>query len=469
MNDPLEYDLVVIGAGIAGLTAAAYAAEGGARVALVEKTGAIGGSSAMSGGWFAFFGTDEQRQEGAEDSRELFFEDLWTIGEGLNDRALLDRYLDRQAATYEWMKDNGVEFLEIDLSSGQSARRSHLTRIKDVLGELHRRFDGAGQDTYFATHAERLITESGRVVGVEVISSERRIELRARYGVLIATGGFTRSEQMLKTFAPEQLRAIPFGGLGNTGDGLRMAWKLGAGMADMSFVSGTYGSHPDTAGSVHELLTAYYLGAVIVNREGERFIDESTSYKILGRAVLDQTDGLGFEIFDSDVRAMSHPGVPLKDMEMLEELGHLHHADTIEELAELVGIDPGNLVATIDRYNRAVDGEIADDVGRTSLCNGVGDLRRIDAPPYYAYPAKSLMTTTYCGITINTAGEVVDVDGDVIPGLYAAGEVTGGFHGAAYMTGTSLGKGAVFGHLIAEDCVAELADATRSDKDPSSV
>lgn len=454
MNRIQEYDLVVVGAGIAGLSAAAFAAEGGASVALVEKTAAIGGSSAMSGGWFAFTGTDEQAELGEKDSRELFFDDLWTIGEGLNDRSLLERYLDRQAQTYRWMKDNGVIFTEIDISSGQSARRSHWSHIKEVLADLHARFEATGQATYFEARAERLVTEDGRVVGVEVEQRGHTLQLRGRHGVMLATGGFTRSEQMLRIFAPEQLRAIPFGGFGNTGDGLRMAWKLGAGMADMSFVSGTYGSHPETAGAIHELLTAYYMGAVIVNKEGERFIDESKSYKLLGRAVLDQTDGLGVEIFDSAVRAMSHPGVPLKDMEMLEDLGHLHHADTLEELAAIVGVDADALVATIDRYNRAIDGDGADDMGRTNLCNGVGALRKIEAPPYYAYPAKSLMTTTYCGITINPDGEVLDVDGTVIQGLYAAGEITGGFHGAAYMTGTSLGKGAVFGHVIAENLLA---------------
>ncbi|MEO2132308.1 MAG: FAD-dependent oxidoreductase [Microbacterium sp.] len=453
MSEQNEYDFIVVGAGITGLVAATVAAEGGARVALLEKTAAIGGSSVMSGGWFAFTETDEQRAMGETDSRQLFFDDLWTIGEGLNDRRLLDRYLDRQSATYGWLKHHGVTFSEVDISSGQSARRSHLSDITGLLASLHADFAATGQTTRFETEVERLITRDGRVIGVTAVRNGASEDLCARDGVLLATGGFTRSQQMLKTFAPAQLKAIPFGGRGNTGDGLRMAWKLGAGLADMSFVSGTYGSHPETA-TRHELLTAYYMGAVIVNQEGERFIDESLSYKTLGRAVLDQTDGLGYQIFDSSVRAMSHPGVPLKDMEMLEEVGHLHQADTLGELAEKIGVEADVLTATIGRYNRAVDGKVGDDVGRESLCNGIGAKRRIEAAPFYAYPAKSLLTTTYCGVTITPDGEVVDVDGDVIEGLYAAGEVTGGFHGAAYMTGTSLGKGAVFGHLIAENMLA---------------
>jgi fumarate reductase flavoprotein subunit len=229
----------------------------------------------------------------------------------------------------------------------------------------------------------------------------------------------------------------------------------------MSHVAGTFGSHPETGEEFHELLTAYYMGAIIVNKDGRRFVDESRSYKILGREVLGQPDGLGFEVFDAKIRAESHPGIPLRDIDMLEEIGHVHKAPTLEELADVVGIDPTGMVATVTRYNAAVRGERPDEVGRTSLCNGVGQLAVLDKPPFYAYPAKSLMTTTYCGLTITPAGQVTDVDGDVIDGLYAIGEVTGGFHGAAYMTGTSLGKGAVFGRIVARHAAAALAATER--------
>jgi fumarate reductase flavoprotein subunit len=251
------------------------------------------------------------------------------------------------------------------------------------------------------------------------------------------------------------LAAIPYGGLGNTGDGLRMAWKLGAGMADMYAVCGTYGSHPDTGIEFHELLTAYYLGAIIVNTAGRRFVNESISYKSLGAACLAQPEGLGFQVFDAVVRARSHPGVPLSDIGMLERIGHVHRADTLPELADAAGVDPPGLVTTVERYNAAVAGAEPDEQGRTSLVNGVGELVPVAEPPFYAYPAKTLMTTTYCGVTIDPQGRVLDVDGTVIPGLSAIGEATGGFHGAAYMTGTSLGKGAVFGRIVAARLAAD--------------
>ncbi|MFF4835334.1 flavocytochrome c [Streptomyces sp. NPDC001315] len=444
------YDLVVVGSGIAGQTAATSAAEAGLSVLLLEKTGRLGGSSAMSGGWFAFTGTEEQAAEGVEDSPELFLKDMLEVGGRLNDRALLETYLSHQEETYRWLKAHGVVFREVEISSGQSARRSHNSAIKDVLAGLHRDFTAAGGQTRLEHRAVRLVRgATGAVTGVVADHGGSEYLFSGRAGVVLATGGFSRGTEMLKVFAPEQLAAIPYGGRGNTGDGLRMAWKLGAGMADMSFVSGTYGSHPETGEEFHELLTAYYMGAIIVNKDGRRFVDESQDYKTLGRVVLDQPDGLGIEVFDAKVRAKSHRGIPLKDIDSLEEIGHVHKADTLEELAEAAGVDAAALADTVKRYNAATAGVSDDEVGRTSLCNGVGELLPLDTAPFYAYPAKSLMTTTYCGLTINTDGQVVDVDGDVIEGLYAIGEVTGGFHGAAYMTGTSLGKGAVFGRVVA--------------------
>ncbi|MCF2573857.1 FAD-dependent oxidoreductase [Brevibacterium sp. UCMA 11754] len=455
-----QVDLVVLGTGIAGQTVATTAAEAGLSVALLEKTDARGGSSVMSGGYFAFSGTQEQTAHGEHDDRELFLKDLLDVGDHLNRTDLLEVFLDRQDETYRWLKDHGVEFREISISSGQSAKRSHLSEIKDVIAGLHCDFENAGGLTYMEHRAHTLVRgPRSRVTGVVAASPQGDVRFSSRGGVVLATGGFSRGTDMLRAFAPYQLNAIPYGGRGNTGDGLRMAWKLGAGMADMSFVSGTYGSHPETGEEFHELLTAYYQGAIIVNRAGRRFTDESQSYKTLGRDVLEQPEGLGFEIFDATVRAQSEPGVPLKDIDALEDIGHVLCAQTLEELARAAGIDADALVKTVAEYNAAI-GEDTDEFGRTSLCNGVGDPAPIVQAPFYAYPAKSLMTTTYCGLTVTPDAEVTDVDGDIIDGLFGVGEVIGGFHGAAYMTGSSLAKGAVFGHAVGQRIATELTDET---------
>lgn len=453
-----EYDLVVLGSGIAGLVTAVTAVELGLRVLVLEKTDRIGGSSAMSGGWFAFTGTDEQSAAGVVDSPASFEADLLSIGGGRNHLHLISAYLQHQEDTYRWLKGRGVIFDDLEVSSGQSVARSHHSRITTVLDDLFQSFHAGGGHIRFEHRATSLVCGAGnRVVAVAVESPGARHHVGATRGVVVATGGFTRSPDLLSVFAPDQLQAIPYGGPANTGDGLRMGWRLGAGMADMSCVSGTFGSHPDTTEAFHELLTAYYSGAVIVNALGRRFVDESLDYKSLGRAVLSQPGGLAFQVFDSRVRATSRRGVALKDIETLEDLGHIHRADSLQELAITAGIDADALTSTVADYNAAVAGRQPDDQGRTSLCHGAGTPEPINAAPFYAYPCKTLLTSTYSGLTTDERGQVLDVDGGVIAGLYAVGEVTGGFHGSGYMTGTSLGKGAVFGRLAARHAALQLA------------
>jgi fumarate reductase flavoprotein subunit len=450
-------DVVVVGAGIAGLSAAVSAQEQGLHVVVLEKQPAAGGSSVMSGGFFAFTGTDEQAAQGVEDSVELFRSDLVALGGGAADERLVDAYLAEQESTYRWMRSLGIEFDEIEISSGQSAARSHHTDIKGVIALLRGRFVADG-GTFLADHAvTELVTDGDGTVSGVVATTPDGVRRIAAHAVVLSSGGFSRSTDLLGVFAPDQRNAIPYGGLGNTGDGLRMAWRLGAGMADMGYVSGTYGSHPDTGIEFHELLTGYYMGAIIVNQDGRRFVDESESYKLLGRACLAQPDGLGYQVFDRTVRAKSHPGLPLNDIDMLEDLGHVFRADSIEELAEQCGIDPDTLRATVDRYNADIAAGSADEFGRTALVNGVGDLLPIVDGPFYAYPAKTLMTTTFCGVTVTPDARVRRVDDSVIGGLFATGEVIGGFHGRAYMTGTSLGKGAVFGRIVARALAEDVA------------
>ena len=204
--------------------------------------------------------------------------------------------------------------------------------------------------------ADELVWDGARVTGIRSASGD----LHARAGVVLTSGGFSRSRELLELFVPDQAAAMPYGGVGNTGDGLRMAWMLGAGLADIGHVSGTYGQHADTTDDEHELLTANYLGAILVNARGERFADESESYKVLGSAVLSQPGRMAFQVFDSVVRARSKPGVPLSDMERIEELGHLVSAPTIAALEHKLGIPGGRLERTVGQYNESVSGRRED-------------------------------------------------------------------------------------------------------------
>lgn len=446
-----DYDAIVVGGGLAGLAAAHRLASHGLSVALVEKNDRLGGSSALSGGWFALSGTELQRRAGVDDSDDLFFADMRETGGGYADEALLHALVHGQAAAVDAIDRAGAWTDELKVSAGMTVARAHLVRIRELLAHLEAEALAAGAVIVTGRAARGLLTDGPRVVGIGSDDGS----FVARSGVVLASGGFSRSRELLELFVPDQAAAMPYGGVGNTGDGLRMAWMLGAGLADIGHVSGTYGQHAETTDDEHELLTANYLGAILVNARGERFADESESYKVLGSAVLDQPGRSAFQVFDAVVRARSRPGVPLSDMERLEELGHLVSAPTVSSLARELGIPPENLERTIAQYNEGVSRGSGDAFGRTGLVNGVGELTPIRTAPFYAYAAVTAMTSTYGGVRVAPDASVLRVDGSRIDGLYAAGEIAGGFHGASYMTGTALTKALVFGVTAADAITAD--------------
>ncbi|MGE0845378.1 MAG: flavocytochrome c [Flavobacteriaceae bacterium] len=460
MNFDATADVVVIGGGLAGCSAALSAAQAGADVLLLEKQPDCGGSTVLSGGFLAFAGTDMQEEHGVEDTNELIFKDLMDAGGGANDERLVRTYVEGQLDLYRWLCGLGIRFTDLEVGSGQSVPRGHITVTRTLIDTLRKAAEATGSVTVrYDTQAKELIRDGidGPVVGVVAMSDGEPLRIGARNGVVLTSGGFSRSEDLLRNFAPNQAKALRIGGAGNTGDGLKMAWRLGAGLRDMGFVKGTFGTHPDTGPDRHELLLAYYVGAIMVNKNAKRFIDESLTYKVLGDACLEQPDQLAFQIWDQDIQDRSEDGVPLFDFKPALESGKLISADTLEELAAKCGLDPEALKATVERYNGDVEGGIDRDFGRDGLSNHHGRIRRIDRAPFYAYPSTSIVLATYCGLTIDENARVIDVMNRPIDRLYAAGEITGGFHGVTYMTGSSLGKAAFFGRLAGRNCAAAAA------------
>ncbi len=443
---PAEWDVIVAGGGLAGYAAALEAADAGARTLLVEKQADTGGSSRISAGFFAFADTPLQRAQGIVDSAALLAQDLAAVGGPDTDPALLHAYAEGQGGLYDWLTALGVRFTALELSAGQSVPRSHWTDGAAMLGPLADEARRRGVATLTGTAVHRLCRDAaGRVDGVLLQRDGATRPCPARGGVVLATGGFSRSEELMAVFAPQQAPALRVGGAGSTGDGLRMAWAMGAGFRDMGHIKGTFGTHPAGGNERLELLLGFYVGAIIVNTHGQRFADESQPYKLLGDACLQQPGALAFQIFDRRMIERSQPGVALFDFAPALADGKMIAADTIEALAGRCGIAPDALAATVALYNQGVASGRDTQFGRDGLCNHQGALAPIEAPPFYAYPSTSVVLATYCGLTTDAEGQVRDVFGAPIPGLYAAGEITGGFHGRAYMTGSALGKAAFFG------------------------
>ena len=452
----IETDVLVIGGGLAGLSAAIEAAnhlsETGADVVLLEKQDECGGSSALSGGLLAFAGTDMQKAAGISDDDTMLYDDLRRAGQQQNDAALVRTYVEQQMAAYAWLVKLGAKFISVELAAGHSAPRAHSLRSQDFMALMARRARDTGRvKIIFNAAAERLLraNDGARVEGVTARIEGKATNIRARRGVVLAAGGFARNARMVNLFVPHQAKCVVYCGAGCDGDGVRMAWALGAGLRDVVHIKGTFGFHPDTGKTPGRDWSKHsvYRGAILVNKRAQRYVDESKSYKLLGDAVLTQPDALAYQIFDQSVMDTSSDTAPLFKFKEALALGRLLTEPTLAALACRVGIDPAVLNATVERYNGFVRAGRDQDFGRAGLSSGYGKMVELTRGPWYAYPSTSGLIATYCGVTVDTETRVIDVFGEPIAGLFAAGEMTGGFHGVAYMTGSSLGKCVIFGRI----------------------
>ena len=397
-------------------------------------------------------GDEGLRGAGVEDSDERLYDDVVRAGGGENDPRLVNVYIKHQREAYAWLKQIGMTFKAVELSSAQSVPRTHPLDAVALMARVRELADQSGRiATIVNAPVERLLrnAESAAVDGVMARIDGAPLNVRARRGVVLAAGGFSRNEQMLKDFVPNQANGIRYGGAGNVGDGLRMAWALGAGFRDMGYVKGTFGYHPDARTKPGRDWTKLpvYRGAIAVNKLGRRYVDESKSYKLLGDAVLQQPDALAYQIFDQDIMDSAADGVPPFDFRSTVRRGLVFEAATLADLARKIGLDPAQLTATVQRYNGFVENGVDEEFGRDGLATHYGKLRKIERAPFYAYPSGSGIIATYCGLTVDTETRVLDVFGEPIARLFAAGELMGGFHGVAYMTGSALGKCVIFGGI----------------------
>lgn len=453
-----HFDLIIFGGGLAGMSAAVEAGEQGASVLLLEKQDELGGSTVLSSGYMAFAGTDMQEQGGIIDSTESLLKDLIEVGGGVNEKDLVKAYGLNQLETYQWLVNHGVEFRALEAVSGHSVPRGHIIDPHQAIQVLYRRTKELSNATIrFNSAAQRLVKNAGgRIDRVLYETDGVEHTVVADKGVIIASGGFAKSEQLLGQFAPHLEGALRIGGPGNHGDGLRMAWEHGAWVQDLPYLNGTYGFHPSANGAVKSQGLAFYKGGIIVNQLGKRFVNESISYKLLGNAAFQQPDKITFQIWDQTVMDKSVADDPLYDLELLRRRRLLYKVDTLEELADCIDVPLDVLEETISRYNDGVRNGEEPDFGRKTLTHHFGKPTPIEKAPFYAFETTVAMLATYAGLAVNSAAQVMNPYGEPIPGLYAAGEVTGGFHGAGYMTGSSLGKAAVFGRLAVQSALAEI-------------
>ena len=430
-------DIVVIGAGGAGMSAAIQAVQNGAtNVVIVEKTGMAGGNTTRSTGGLNASETTFQERDKIEDSNQLFIDDTMKGGKNINNPELVKYMAENSAEALYWVNDMGADLTVVGLFGGASVKRIHRPSDTSAVGPVLVKtllsvVEKNNIPVLYNTKAEEIITdENGAVSGVKVTDAEGTYTINCK-AVIIATGGFGANSEMVEKLNPNLKGFGTTNVAAATGDGITMGTAIGAATVDMEQIQTHPTVHPETQTMYTEAVRGN--GAIIVNKEGARFTNEMGTRDVVSAAILEQTDGQAWLIFDEAVRKS------LKAIEGYISAGIVFQSETIEGLAAEIGADPATLSATMAKFADDVKAGNEDEFGRAGL-----ELPLTEAN-FYACMVAPAIHHTMGGLKINTAAEVLNEEGNAIAGLFAAGEVTGGVHGANRLGGNAVTDIVVFG------------------------
>lgn len=425
-----EADIIAVGAGGAGLSCAIEATDLGMSVIVLESQPSVGGSSTLCNGGISMPGTPLQKEQGIEDSVELFAEDLIKNTGPYNNPDWLKLHAEKASGLWEWLTGMGLEFKKESLlaTQGQSAAREHHIVPSTVIKALQDRAKKQGGEVLTNTTAYELVRDpaSKRVVGVKAKDANGKdIALKANGGVVLCTNGYSRNADMLNQyiFGSGGENVYCYAGMGDLGQGHLMAMALGADTRNMARISLLTGQNPD--GDAGAACSLFHGGAVLVNQEGRRFVNESKGYGNVWIEVSTQTGGYCWQIWDEDIAVeYAKNDSSLYSMEKVRATKLLLQANTLEELASLTKIPVDALVATMQKYNADISATGGDTAfGRKTKVSMVGTPPLIDKAPFYAFKTGNVLYGTTGGIKHNLDMQVVDVMGEVIEGLYLAGTI----------------------------------------------
>ncbi|MDC7219458.1 MAG: flavocytochrome c [Spirochaetales bacterium] len=454
-------DIIIAGSGFAGLSAAIEAAEGGASVVVLEKMKAAGGNSVISDGGMAVAGSELQKKHGVEDSPELFYQDMMTAGLGLNHPALVKKLTDQSAEAYRWLvEDIKVDFMDrVDLFGGHSVPRSHgAVKVTgaSIINPMKKKLESLGVSIRYGHNLKRLILKDGRVTGA-VVSQDysyktgegsSEYELQASQGVILAGGGYGADVPFRSAQDPRLDESIgttnkPFA----KADLIKEALRIGAAPVQLSHIQLGPWASPDESGFGDGPLFADYTGfiyGIIVDPEsGERFINEQADRKVVSDAILGKGKPC---LCISDSAAVNYTGW---DIGKALRKGVVKTFHTLEALCAEYGVPQDPLQASIDDFNQLVQGKKKDGYGRILP----RDAMNLGTAPYYAMRLWPKVHFTMGGLHIDKEARVLDLNGQVIPGLFAAGEITGGVHGASRLGSCAVTSCVVFGRTAGKQAL----------------
>ena len=453
------YDVVVVGAGGGGFSAAIEAAKAGKSVAILEKMPTVGGNTLISGGEMNAPGNWVQKKLGIEgDSVEKYYQDTMKGGDNLGNPELVHLLAEKALESAEWLRDEvGVKFLEDKLFQfgGHSVKRALIPEGHtgaELITKLKQKADAVGVKTFLNTKAVELIQDeqSKKIIGVKADVQGQSVTYHANQGVVLTMGGFGSNIEMRKQYNPEMdERYLSTDTVGTTGDGIVMAEKVGAALTNMQSIQTYPVANPET-GVISLLADTRFDGAVLINQEGNRFVEELDRRDVISKAILAQTGGYAYQLWNQELDDKSHSKQTHHGEyeEMLKE-GTLIEAQTLEEVAKHFNIDPVALQKTVDKVNQyAKDKKDPDFNHRAGLAS-------LEKGPYILEKVKPSVHHTMGGVVINQQAQVLDKEGKVIKGLYAAGELTGVIHGSNRLGGNAITDIITYGRIAGQNVIHE--------------
>ena len=492
----VDADVVVVGAGGAGMTAAISAAADGLKVVVVESQAMVGGNSVRATGgmnaaktplqdkntfgesagvektlaaaegyadnetitalaatvseqWEAY----KANPEGYFDSVELMELDTMIGGKGINNPELVKTLCSNTADSIVWLDSVGASLTSVGAFGGASVKRIHRPVNEEgktlsvgayIVPILEKNLQDAGVEIILNTTVDTILTDAnGAACGVSGMANDgSKLTVNAD-AVILTTGGFGANLDMVVSYKPELAGFMTTNAAGIQGQGIKMAEALGAATVDMNQIQ----IHPTVEANTASLITEGLRGdgAILVNAEGKRFFDEVSTRDKVSAAEIAQPGSYSYLIVDQAMADASNV------IQGYIKKGFTTQGETYEELAKALGMDEATFAETMNTWNSYVEAKNDPDFGRTSFANP------LNTAPYYAIKVTAGVHHTMGGLKINPAAEVLTEDGSAIAGLFAAGEVTGGVHGANRLGGNAVADFVVFGRIAAQSAADYVA------------
>ena len=486
-DSTVDADVVVVGAGGAGMTAAITAAGEGKSVVVLESQSMVGGNSVRATGgmnaaktvyqdenefgesagvektlktaaekyadnetitalaktvseqWAAY----QANPTGYFDSVELMELDTMIGGKGINDPELVETLCANSADAIDWLDEHGITLHNVSSFGGASVKRIHRPVNAEgktvsvgsyMIPLLEENCKKAGVQILLNTTANEILTDAnGAAAGIKATGSTGETVTVNAKAVVLTTGGFGANLDMVVKYKPELKGFMTTNAAGIQGQGIEMAQAIGAATVDMDQIQ----IHPTVEANTAALITEGLRGdgAVLINAEGKRFIDEVGTRDVVSAAEIAQTGSYSWLVVD---QAMADASSVIQGY---IKKGYTVTGATYEELGKAMGVDAAAFAETMEKWNGYVEAKNDPDFGRTSFAN------KLDTAPYYAIKVTAGVHHTMGGLKINANTEVLNEKGEVIPGLFAAGEVTGGVHGANRLGGNAVADFTVFGRI----------------------